>query len=405
MGIMSILSSREGVVAGCGDNSIKFFDATGKYLREARVDGAVYGLSYGPGKQELLALTANGTVFRVNAASCQHIIISESHTKAVVAVAYAAGRSDRFATASADGTIRVWDAAEYAVLMVATARKEQERGVTPQCLAFAEVVYSGWSDGRVLAHSGETGACLWFIDNAHTGGVTALALSHNRRFIVTGGPGGEVRLWELRTRDLVSHLKEHVQRVTSLALVDDDTMVLSASRDRCILRWDLRMERRQFCHTQRMGGINGIALSADERFVLSVGQERRLTYWDMNKMEPSRQFFLDGESDEGKAVTLSHSGRLVATGGTAGTVRIWDFETSELLAAGGGHSGPITSIVFSPDDKQIVSVAEDGSIILWCVFVGDGSAVVEGKGVPISTLAAPPEQLRQTWGMRSSVHT
>ena len=60
--------------------------------------------------------------------------------------------------------------------------------------------------------------------------------------MITGGPAGEVRLWELRTRELISHLKEHGQRITSLALFDDDTMALSASRDRCILRWDLRSE-------------------------------------------------------------------------------------------------------------------------------------------------------------------
>lgn len=94
----------------------------------------------------------------------------------------------------------------------------------------------------MLAHSAETGESLWILDNAHHGGVTALALSHNRRFILTGGPQGEVRLWELRTRELISHLKEHKQMVNALALFDDDTMALSASRDRCILRWDLRSE-------------------------------------------------------------------------------------------------------------------------------------------------------------------
>lgn len=72
--------------------------------------------------------------------------------------------------------------------------------------------------------------------------MTALALSHNRRFILTGGPQGEVRLWELRTRELISHLKEHKQKITSLALYRDDTVALSGSRDRCILRWDLRHE-------------------------------------------------------------------------------------------------------------------------------------------------------------------
>ncbi len=97
---------------------------------------------------------------------------------------------------------------------------------------------------RVLAHSAETGENLWFVDNAHQGGVTALVLSHNHRFILTGGPQGEVRLWELRTRALISHLKEHKQKVTCLALFDDDTSVLSGSRDRCVLRWDLKTEVR-----------------------------------------------------------------------------------------------------------------------------------------------------------------
>ena len=69
-----------------------------------------------------------------------------------------------------------------------------------------------------------------------------MVLSHNRRFILTGGPQGEVRLWELRTRELISHLKEHKQKITSIKLFKDDTLALSGSRDRCILRWDLRME-------------------------------------------------------------------------------------------------------------------------------------------------------------------
>lgn len=95
---------------------------------------------------------------------------------------------------------------------------------------------------RVLAHSAETGANLWFIDNAHPSSITALCLSQNRRFMLTGAKSGELRLWELRSRDLISHLKEHTSCVNAIALMDDDTMALSAGRDRNILRWDLTTE-------------------------------------------------------------------------------------------------------------------------------------------------------------------
>ena len=59
---------------------------------------------------------------------------------------------------------------------------------TAPLFAFFATVFLKCRDfnSRVLAHSAETGANLWFIDNAHPGGVTALALSHNRRFILTG---------------------------------------------------------------------------------------------------------------------------------------------------------------------------------------------------------------------------
>lgn len=63
-------------------------------------------------------------------------------------VAFDDGRSDRFATASMDGTIKVWDIVEYIVISTSKARREQEAGAVPLCLAFADILLSGWSDGR-----------------------------------------------------------------------------------------------------------------------------------------------------------------------------------------------------------------------------------------------------------------
>ena len=94
----------------------------------------------------------------------------------------------------------------------------------------------------MISHDVDSGEILWFIESAHTDGVTSIAISHNNRFILTGGQHGEVRLWELRSRELISHLKEHTQRVTSICIFDDDTSALTSSRDRCIMQWDLRME-------------------------------------------------------------------------------------------------------------------------------------------------------------------
>ncbi len=41
----------------------------------------------------------------------------------------------------------------------------------------------------------------------------------SQKFIVSGGVAGEVRVWEVRSRELVCHLKEHNARVNSGTLL------------------------------------------------------------------------------------------------------------------------------------------------------------------------------------------
>lgn len=62
---------------------------------------------------------------------------------------------------------------------------------------------TGWRDGQIRSHDADTGQLLWSIANAHAHGVTSLVVSHNERFLVTGGMDGELRVWELRSRELV----------------------------------------------------------------------------------------------------------------------------------------------------------------------------------------------------------
>jgi WD40 repeat protein len=379
LGLCSIATVPEGILIGCGDSTIKKFNSNYECTGQLKCDGTVIGLSLSEDKLEALATTNVGTVYRVNLAAMEHIIVSEGHTDEITAVTYSVGQNDRIATASKDGTIRIWDTAEYVTLATCRARRDQDRGVVPLCLQYSDIVLSGWSDGKVNAYS-DTGESLWMIDNAHPGGVLAMTLSHNRRFILTGGPAGEVRLWELRTRDLISHLKEHVSKVTSLVLSDDDTFAITASRDRCILRWDLRNENRVFCHMQRMGGVNSVFLSKDQRNVVSVGQEKKLTYWGLDTPDHVHTQFLDErneDADEGRVICRSSDGRLFCTGGTAGVLRLYAYESSTLLSEAAGHSGCISSIAMSPDGKQIISVGEDGSIFFWHVFEQDDS--VGGK--------------------------
>lgn len=125
--------------------------------------------------------------------------------------------SDKFITCSIDGTLRLWDANDYTVKARCVNLVGNIENVYPLCSLFTdEIILSGWSDGKIRAFRVDNNQQLWQIDNAHKNGVTAIALSHNNKFIVSGGNEGEIRVWEIRSRELISHLKEHTSKVTKV---------------------------------------------------------------------------------------------------------------------------------------------------------------------------------------------
>lgn len=369
-GINAILYGDLGVLVGGGDGSVLHYTTDYVDTSHTQLDGPIIGLSMGPSGSEMIAGTQSGSLFRVQLSIAQRrlhaSLLFENHSSAVLQVAYTMDVSDRFATVSKDCSIRVWDASDYSVL---TKCMVMDAGLPTSLQYSLDILLSGWTDGAIRCHSSDTGDLLWSIDSAHAGGVSALALSHNQRFIVSGGVGGEVRVWDIRKRDLVSHLKEHSMMVTQLALYRDDLHVLSCSRDRSILCWDLRNERRISSHIQRMGGINTVALSANQKLVLSAGQEKRISFWDL-RIESPVHVITKAHGEEATCIAVAHNLEIFATGGSDRLVKLWDYNSGELLMDGVGHSGDIRGLAFSPDDRQLISVGEDGCVFIWNVYTG-----------------------------------
>lgn len=414
------------LIVGCGDGLVTVLEGQRNGAQTCRtyskgpadrcsvmLDGGVRALHARPtdeqsGQLRLLAGTDRGTLFGVSLSAPDYRapsaplaatkILQDAHYDKVVAVSYPSDNSEVFATASADGSVRVWDVNNYQVL----AKGGCQTRVTgePLCLAFTgEVLFSGWEDGRIRAHEADEGEELWSIDNCHRGGVTAIVVSHNRKFLVSGGAEGEVRVWEIRTREMVVNLKQHTSSVTALRLLADDSGVYSSSRDRTILQWDLRSETRSRYMVQRMGGINAIdTMPLNEAHLVSVGQEKRLTTWVNAESAPIASVGAPPESMMGEqmcvavclpeGVPKSAQYALCATGGGGDCrVRLWTFSTAKaltpvLITSGAGHSSTVRALQFSPDGKQLVSVGEDGAVLVWNIFVDEIFPDVQAAAPP-----------------------
>lgn len=71
-----------------------------------------------------------------------------------------------------------------------------------------------------------------------------------------------------------------------------------------------------------------------------------------------------------RIVRVHPNGRLMATGGTDGDIRMWKFPSLQPLAKLKAHSKEIDDIDFSPVGNYLVTIAKDGLAVLWDCVTG-----------------------------------
>lgn len=68
-----------------------------------------------------------------------------------------------------------------------------------------------------------------------------------------------------------------------------------------------------------------------------------------------------------RVVRISPNGRIMATGGMDGHLRLWNFPKMTLMSDISAHTKEIDDLDFSPDNKYIVSIAKDGLGVIWSI--------------------------------------
>ena len=109
--------------------------------------------------------------------------------------------------------------------------------------------------------------------------------------------------------------------------------------------------------------VRAVAVSADGRTAVSGGTDGTVRVWDLAGTAAPR--VLTGHDGELRGVAVSADGRTAVSGGTDGTVRVWDLAGTAAPRVLTGHDGELRGVAVSADGRTAVSGGFDGTVRVW----------------------------------------
>ena len=277
-------------------------------------------------------------------------VLRIGHGGDVVEVAFKPPEGDYLATASRDGTVRIWDMAaetEYKTINV-----------------------GGW--------------------------VEALIYSDDGRYLAAGGGNGRVLVFDAKANE-VFELEGHESVVLALAFSPSSLYLATASQDDTARVWNLD-ERRAVRILKHGSLVKDVTFGATDEHILTASYDRTAKIWSW----PSGAVVSSVVHDAAiGAAAFAPGGEIVATGSSDGEILVWSALNGSLLSRM-THAEGINSLSFGTAGDELLSTSDDGTARVWSVSEGSEILVMNHDAAVMDVSYLPGGQFLVSGGFDRS---
>jgi WD40 repeat protein len=318
-----------------------------------------------------------------------------------------------FATASQDGTIKLWNL-EGKVLQTFNGHQTEfwsvsyndrilvaagtDSAIKIWSLSGKEIAplrgHKGWvwsvnfsPDGQTLASAGADGTIkLWHFDGqkfaslpfastkasesneANKKGILHVSFSPNGKILATAGNEGIVKLWSFNGK-ILKHVKtlakKHTDWVWDVGFSPDGQMLATASRDGTAKLWNLDGTER-ITLSGHKDAVTSVSFTTygQKKVIATASQDGTVNLWDL---EGKVLQTLSGQKDGVWRARFSPNGKILATTGVDKIVKLWNLNPQDLA----GHTTDIFQIKFSTNGQTLASASKDKTVKFWNFDIQD----------------------------------
>ncbi|CAL9688690.1 unnamed protein product [Knipowitschia caucasica] len=274
--------------------------------------------------------------------------------------------------------VYLWDANQGDVILLMKLEREEDYVCSVSWTKEGSYLAIGTSDCKIQ---------LWDVENqkrlrsmaSHTSRVSSL--SWNDYILSSGSRSGLIHHHDVRTAQHHRFtLTAHSQEVCGLKWSPDGRYLASGGNDNLVCVWPRVSEgsagsdnQPVRCWSEHQGAVKALAWCPWQPNILASGggtSDRRIRIWNVNS--GSCISSIDSQSQVSSLVFAPNYKELVSAHGYAhNNVVVWKYPSFTKTAELYGHSDRVLSVVLSPDNSSMATVAGDETIQIWKSFEED----------------------------------
>lgn len=295
----------------------------------------------------------------------------------------------KLASASRDGTVKVWDLGNGRELVTYRGhlRPADDEAAKSNTMRVPGVAFS--PDGKAVASSGGKDIHVWDAATGkllhtlvgHTAPARGLAYGPDANTLVSGDDDRRVIVWDVKTGKPAHTFPEQAQRVEAVAVGGGGKLIASINAAGELTVYPLGGDAKTSLLSAPVtdGGAAGygVAFVAGTGSVITCGGDHRAKMTagpdpaGSNPGSGATVRTYTGHAGKLNALGVTPDGKLLVTGSDDKTVRVWDVAGGKQLFTFQGHTDAVTAIAVRPDGRQAASGCDDGSIRLWPLAATD----------------------------------